>query len=101
MRMYTYSMLRSGHSMAGANDFTEEDVVAAYIVGHNFSRVKILSVSHASMCAGGIDFYLADVDFLGCQVLYYYDSGAECACASSLSIFTTDCDTRRNSTQTP
>jgi hypothetical protein len=71
-------------------DFRAEDVIAGYIVGKNFRGAKLLSVWHGSMCGGGIDFYLSDVEFPDRQVLYYYDSAVECMCASRLSIFTTD-----------
>ena len=70
-------------------EFNAQDVVVAHIVG-NGVNLNVLSVWHRGMCSGGIDFYLADVEFLDRQVLYFYDSGMEGSCASRLSVFTTD-----------
>lgn len=71
-------------------EFDEDDVVVGRLVENRFDGLKILSVWGDWMCAGGVDFYLADVDYLDRQVLFFHDSGIECTCASRLSVFTTD-----------
>jgi hypothetical protein len=71
-------------------EFDAQDVVVAAIASHRFNGLNVLSVWHGGMCSGGFDFYLADVDFLDRQILYYYDSGLERGCVSPLSVFTTD-----------
>jgi hypothetical protein len=70
-------------------EFAAQDVVVAKIVSHG-NDLDVLSVWHGGMCSRGIYFYLADVEFLDRQILYYYDSAIECSCASRLSVFTTD-----------
>ncbi len=70
-------------------EFDAQDVVVAKIVSHG-NDLNVLSVWHGGMCSGGLDFYLADVEFLDRQILYYYDSAVESSCASRLSVFTTD-----------
>jgi hypothetical protein len=71
-------------------EFDAQDVVVAAIASHRFNGLNVLSVWHGGMCSGGFDFYLADVDFLDRQILYYYDSGMESRGVSPLSVFTTD-----------
>jgi hypothetical protein len=70
-------------------EFAAEDVVVAKIVSHG-DNLNVLSVWHGGMCSGGVDFYLADIDILDRQILYFYDSAVESSGVSRLSVFTTD-----------
>jgi hypothetical protein len=68
----------------------EAEVVVGYILKFQRQGEQLLSIWGGWMCAGGLYFYLSDIDFLDRLSLYYYDGFAECCCASRLSIFRTD-----------
>jgi hypothetical protein len=61
-----------------------------YILSFQNQDEKLLSVWGGWMCAAGLEFFLADIDFLDRLALYYLRRICRCCCASRLSIFTTD-----------